>query len=107
VALLIWRSLSFYVFIDTMLRAKYILDIEDLDKIYLTLIPELSVPLTYLHRSRVAISRKRGKLIISVEADDISSFRAATNTWLALVSVAADMESILSKERRYHQNEQK
>jgi tRNA threonylcarbamoyladenosine modification (KEOPS) complex Pcc1 subunit len=90
-----------------MLRAKYILDIKDLDQIYLALVPELSVSPTCVQRSRVTISKKCGKLIISVEADDISSFRAATNTWLGLVSVAADMESILSKEHSYHQNERK
>jgi tRNA threonylcarbamoyladenosine modification (KEOPS) complex Pcc1 subunit len=90
--------LSFYVFAHTMLRAKYILDLEDLDQIYLALIPELSGSPTYPQRSRVAISKKCGKLMISMEADDLSSFRAAMNTWLGLVSVAANMENILSKE---------
>ncbi len=90
-----------------MLRAKYILDIKDLDQIYLSLIPELSSAPTCVQRSRVAVSKKCRKLIISVEADDISSFRAATNTWLGLVSVALGMENILSKERSYLPNKQK
>ncbi len=82
-----------------MLQAKYILDMRDVDQIYSSIVPELSVSPTNALRSRVVISKKRGKLIISLEAEDISSFRAATNTWLRLVSVAAEMESILSKER--------
>ncbi len=82
-----------------MLQAKYILDMHDVDQIYSSIVPELSVSPTSALRSRVVLSKKRGKLIISLEAEDISSFRAATNTWLRLVSVAAEMESILSKER--------
>jgi len=82
-----------------MLQATYILDMPDVDHIYSSIVPELSVSHTNVQRSRVVISKKRGKLIISLKAADISSFRAATNTWLRLVSVAAEMESILSKER--------
>ncbi len=82
-----------------MLRAKYILDVCDVDLIYSSIVPELSVSPNNVQRSRVAVSKKSGKLIISLEAEDISSFRAATNTWLRLVSVAVEMESILSKER--------
>jgi len=82
-----------------MLRAKYILDMHNVDQIYSSIVPELSVSPINPQRSRVVISKKRGKLIVSLEAEDISSFRAATNTWLRLVSVAAEMESILSKER--------
>jgi tRNA threonylcarbamoyladenosine modification (KEOPS) complex Pcc1 subunit len=81
------------------LQATYILEVHDVDQIYSSIVPELSVSPTNVQRSRVVISKKRGKLIISLEAEDISSFRAATNTWLRLVSVAAEMESILSKER--------
>lgn len=88
-----------HVFAQMMLHAKYILDMQDVDQIYSSIVPELSVSPTNVLRSRVVISKKRGKLIVSVEAEDISSFRAATNTWLRLVSVAAEMESILSKER--------
>ena len=87
------------VFIQMMLQATYILDMHDVEQIYSSIVPELSVSPTNVQRSRVVISKKRGKLIISLEAEDISSFRAATNTWLRLVSVAAEMESILSKER--------
>jgi len=82
-----------------MLRAKYILDMHNVDQIYSSIVPELSVSPINPQRSRVVISKKRGKLIVSLEAEDISSFRAATNTWLRVVSVAAEMESILSKER--------
>jgi len=82
-----------------MLRAKYILDMHNVDQIYSSIVPELSVSPINPQRSRVVISKKRGKLIVSLEAEDISSFRAATNTWLRLVLVAAEMESILSKER--------
>jgi len=82
-----------------MLRAKYILDVCDVDLIYSSIVPELSVSPNNVQRSRVAVSKKSGKLTMSVEAEDISSFRAATNTWLRLVSVAVEMESILSKER--------
>jgi len=82
-----------------MLQAKYILDMHDVDQIYSSIVPEVSVSLTNVQRSRVVVSKKRGKLIVSLEAEDISSFRAATNTWLRLVLVAAEMESILSKER--------
>ena len=71
----------------------------NVDQIYSSIVPELSVSSINPQRSRVVISKKRGKLIVSLEAEDISSFRAATNTWLRLVSVAAEMESILSKER--------
>ena len=82
-----------------MLRAKYILDMYDVDLIYSSIVPELSVSPNNVQRSRVTLSKKSGKLIMSLEAEDISSFRAATNTWLRLVSVAVEMESILSKER--------
>jgi tRNA threonylcarbamoyladenosine modification (KEOPS) complex Pcc1 subunit len=82
-----------------MLQAKYILDMHDVDQIYSSIVPEVSVSLTNVQRSRVVVSKKRGKLIVSLEAEDISSFRAATNSWLRLVLVAAEMESILSKER--------
>jgi len=82
-----------------MLRAKYILDMYDVDLIYSSIVPELSVCPNNGQRSRIALSKKSGKLTMSVEAEDISSFRAATNTWLRLVSVAVEMESILSKER--------
>ena len=81
-----------------MLRAKYILDMYDVDLIYSSIVPELLVCPNNVQRSCVALSKKSGKLIISLEAEDISSFRAATNTWLRLVSVAVEMESILSKE---------
>jgi tRNA threonylcarbamoyladenosine modification (KEOPS) complex Pcc1 subunit len=82
-----------------MLQAKYILDLHDVDQIYSSIVPEVSVSLNNVQRSRVVISKKRGKLVVSLEAEDISSFRAATNTWLRLVLVAAEMESILSRER--------
>ena len=82
-----------------MLRAKYILDMYNVDLIYSSIVPELSVSLDNIQRSRVALSKKSGKLIMSLEAEDIPSFRAVTNTWLRLVSVAMEMESILSKER--------
>ncbi len=68
-------------------------DEEEARRIYSSLKPEVSTPPT--HRSKVSISLKGKTLVIRIDAPDISSFRAAFNSYTRMLQAAINLSEAL------------
>ncbi len=66
-------------------------DIEEPEKIYRALIPELE---DELHRSSVSLTSCDRGIGLVINGSDISSLRAALNTWIRLIKIAVEMVNI-------------
>lgn len=60
-----------------------------------SLLPEVEDALS--ERTSVSISLERGKIKLNISASDLTSLRAALNTWLRLLKVAFDMAKLKHK----------
>ncbi len=72
--------------------AEFELDLgRDAEIIYESLLPELGEDYT---RTKSTMSLKNNVLILTVEAGDIVSMRAALNGWLRLLKITTEMCSV-------------
>ncbi len=66
-------------------------DIEEPEKIYRALIPELE---DELHRSSVTMTLCNDGIGLVVKGNDVASLRAAMNTWIRLIKIAFEMVNV-------------
>lgn len=60
--------------------------------VFKSLLPEVEEALS--ERTRVSLSLCKNNLLLKISTGDITSLRAALNTWLRLVRVALDMTKL-------------
>ncbi len=72
-------------------RIEILFEIEDPEKIYRALIPELE---DELHRSSVNLTLYDDCINLVINGNDIASLRAALNTWGRLIKIAFEMVNI-------------
>ncbi len=73
-------------------KIEIIVSSDNSDIIVESLLPEVSSSPS--NRSKVDINKKNGNLEVFVEAKDISSLRAAMNSWLRWIMIADEAASI-------------
>jgi tRNA threonylcarbamoyladenosine modification (KEOPS) complex Pcc1 subunit len=78
------------------LSSTYLIDASNVDYLYRSIAPELETIGIAGERSSVSINKTVKKLIINIKASDIASCRAATNSWLRLALVAADVDELVA-----------
>ncbi|MGZ4863274.1 MAG: KEOPS complex subunit Pcc1 [Halobacteriota archaeon] len=74
----------------------YIIDTESVDYLYRSISPELKTISSAGVRASVRIHKTPKRLIIKIKASDITSCRAATNSWLRLALIAADVNKLVA-----------
>jgi tRNA threonylcarbamoyladenosine modification (KEOPS) complex Pcc1 subunit len=74
----------------------YIIDTENVDYLYRSITPELKTISTAGVRASVRIHKTPKRLVINIKASDITSCRAATNSWLRLALIAADVNELVA-----------
>jgi tRNA threonylcarbamoyladenosine modification (KEOPS) complex Pcc1 subunit len=78
------------------LSAKYLIDAHNVDYLYESISPELETIAIAGARSSVKIHKTAKKLVINIKARDITSCRAATNSWLRLALIATDVDELVA-----------
>ena len=78
------------------LSSTYLIDDCNVDYLYRSISPELKTIAIAGARSSVRIHKTANKLIISIKASDITSCRAATNSWLRLALIATDVDRLVA-----------
>ncbi len=74
-------------------RAECEFDLGDESEIIIkSLLPEVEEAPS--EKTEVSISLSNSKIMLSISAGDITSLRAALNTWLRLMRVASDMAKL-------------
>ena len=63
--------------------------------IYESLLPELGED---YQRTKTALELRNEILVLSVEANDLISMRAALNGWLRLIKISSEMSSIMTSD---------
>lgn len=48
--------------------------------------------------SKAKIYQSGGKLVLEIEAEDVSDLRAAINSWLRLIKMSIEVEEVLGNE---------
>jgi len=81
-----------------MLRSKYIIETTAADDLYASVVAELETTPIARSGASVRVHKKENKIIISIEASNIASFRAATNSWLRLAIIAAEIGAIVAEQ---------
>jgi tRNA threonylcarbamoyladenosine modification (KEOPS) complex Pcc1 subunit len=77
-------------------RATYIIDTNNVDYLYRSITPELKTISTAGVRASVRIHKTPKRLVINIKASDITSCRAATNSWLRLALIATDVSELVT-----------
>jgi len=80
-----------------MLRFKYVIETANVDDLCASVIPELATAPIARSDTSVRVHKKENKIIISIEASSIASCRAATNSWLRLAMIAAEIGAIVAE----------
>jgi tRNA threonylcarbamoyladenosine modification (KEOPS) complex Pcc1 subunit len=78
------------------LSSTYIIDTSNVDYLYRSVSPELETIAIAGARSSVRIHKTAKKLVINIKASDITSCRAATNSWLRLALIATDVDELVA-----------
>jgi tRNA threonylcarbamoyladenosine modification (KEOPS) complex Pcc1 subunit len=78
------------------LNSTYLIDAPNVDYLYRSITPELETISIAGARSSVKIHKTAKKLVISINASDIASCRAATNSWLRLVLIATELHELVA-----------
>jgi tRNA threonylcarbamoyladenosine modification (KEOPS) complex Pcc1 subunit len=78
------------------LSSTYLIDARNVDYLYRSISPELETIAIAGARSSVRIHKTAKKLVINIKASDITSCRAATNSWLRLALVAIDVDELVT-----------
>jgi tRNA threonylcarbamoyladenosine modification (KEOPS) complex Pcc1 subunit len=81
---------------DKKVNSTYKIDADNVEFLYKSIIPELKTTDTAGVRASVVIHKTPEKLIIKIKASDITSCRAATNSWLRLALIAADVNELVA-----------
>ena len=68
-----------------------IFELEGSEQIFDALVPESD---SHIQRSRVDLELSDGAIELKIEGDDLSSVRAALNTWIRLVKIAWEMVNV-------------
>jgi tRNA threonylcarbamoyladenosine modification (KEOPS) complex Pcc1 subunit len=74
----------------------YIIDANSVDYLYRSITPELKTIGTAGGRASVRVQKTPKRLVINIKASDITSCRAATNSWLRLALIAADVDELVA-----------
>ena len=74
----------------------YIIDASSVDYIYGAVTPELKTIDTAGGRASIRVRKTPKRLVINIRASDITSCRAATNSWLRLALIAADVDELVA-----------
>jgi len=74
----------------------YIIDTENVDYLYRSITPELKTICAAGVRASVSIYKTPKRLVINIKASDMTSCRAATNSWLRLALIAADVNELIA-----------
>jgi tRNA threonylcarbamoyladenosine modification (KEOPS) complex Pcc1 subunit len=74
----------------------YIIDASSVDYIYRAVKPELKTIDTAGGRASIRVQKTPKRLVINIRASDITSCRAATNSWLRLALIAADVDELVA-----------
>jgi len=72
-------------------RADIVFEIEEAEKIYQALLPEM---LDDIHRSKISLSYGEEHINLRIAGDDLASLRSALNTWIRLIKIAYEMVKI-------------
>lgn len=71
-------------------------DSELLEKLYLSILPEVRSPPSYKSKVKISIDNKSKTITLNVCSKTLSSLRAAINSYLRLIYVILSSEDILS-----------
>ena len=77
-------------------NSTYIIDTNNVDYLYRSITPELKTISTAGARASVKIHKTPKSLVINIKASDITSCRAATNSWLRLALIATDVNELVA-----------
>jgi len=80
-----------------MLRSKYIIETADADDLCASVTPELQTAPIARSDASVRVHKKENKIVISIQASTIASYRAVTNSWLRLAMIAAEIGGIVEE----------
>jgi tRNA threonylcarbamoyladenosine modification (KEOPS) complex Pcc1 subunit len=78
------------------LSSKYLIDTGNVDHLYQSIAPELKTIGFAGRRASVTINKTTGRLIINIKASDVTSCRAATNSWLRLALIATEIDELIT-----------
>jgi len=79
-----------------MLRATYFIETQNAECLYRSITPELETIAIAGTRSSVSVHKTSDQVIIDIKASDAASCRSATNSWLRLALIAAEMDKIVA-----------
>jgi len=79
------------------LSSTYLIDARNVVYLYRSISPELETIAIAGARSSVRIYKTEKKLVINIKASDITSCRAATNSWLRLTLIATDVDELVAE----------
>jgi tRNA threonylcarbamoyladenosine modification (KEOPS) complex Pcc1 subunit len=74
----------------------YIIDTNSVDYLYRSITPELKTSGPAGGRASVRVNKTPKRLVINIKASDITSCRAATNSWLRLALIATDVDELIA-----------
>ena len=69
--------------------AEFVFETSDAEKIYEVLLPEAGSDPG--EKSFVALEKDGNRLILKIQAEDVSAMRASVNMWLRLISVSSEI----------------
>ena len=79
------------------LSSTYVINCSHVDCVYQSLVPERETIELIRGDVSVKIYETGGKLIIHIKATNMSSCRAATNSWLRLALVATEVDELVNE----------
>ncbi len=74
----------------------YLMDANNIDYLYRSITPELKTIDVAGGRASVRVHKTPKRLVINIKASDITSCRAATNSWLRLALIATDVDKLVA-----------
>lgn len=72
-------------------RGDIVFDMEDPGRVLAALAPEAE---DRVQRSEITLQTCDEGLLLTIESEDLVSFRAALNTWIRLIDIALDMVKV-------------
>ena len=69
--------------------AEFIFETPDAEKIYEVLLPETGSDPG--EKSFVVLEKEGARLILKIQAEDVSAMRASVNMWIRLISVSSEI----------------
>lgn len=82
---------------DESLKLTYFIGSPDADRVYRSIVPELAATDQIGGDLSVEIHKTARKLVICIKGANISSCRAATNSWLRLALVASEVDELITE----------